>query len=569
MAPPRLGVIICSSFGREEICAHRSLRALAQALAQAGVPALRFDYPATGDSGGGDDAGAWCAAWVQSVHRTADALKQACGVQAVAIVGMRLGAALGAMAALERGDVAGLGAIAPVVKGRAFVRELTVLQSQWAAAQGQDAQPLPQLMQSGGTLMTLATRDAVSAIDLLTAPRPPAPKVLLIDRDDMPRNDKWRELLEQQGACVEHLALPGYAGMVDNPHRTVVPQAMVDAVVAWAVQLNDQQAAQPLQQAANADTGRDAAALAETAELVPGVSERAVQLPGTPLFGILSLPAQGQPQRAVLMLNAGSIRHTGAGRVSVLMARRWAVQGWAVLRMDVSGIGDSAPRPGAPDNEVYTLRAQDDIDSALAYLRNELGIRQCVGTSVCSGGYHLFKAAVRGAPLDGVVPVNPLVFFWKDGMELDAPMAAHAVASEAARYQKSMLDPAKWLKLIKGQADYRALVGVMSRRVLSKLTPIAREAARALRIPLADDLGAELLSLAKRGVALAFVFSAGDPGLELLRNQGGRPYEQLKAEGKIEITMIPGADHVFTDYGKRQALSDVLTAALDAIARRS
>src|ERR1019366_4291869 len=46
------GVVLCPPFGVDEICAHRSLRAWAGALVHAGYPALRFDFPGTGDSGG-------------------------------------------------------------------------------------------------------------------------------------------------------------------------------------------------------------------------------------------------------------------------------------------------------------------------------------------------------------------------------------------------------------------------------------------------------------------------------------------------------------------------------------
>src|SRR5665213_1803171 len=58
-----VGVVICSPFGWDELGAHRSLRALAGELAQAGHPALRFDLPGSGDSGGAprdpDRLGAW------------------------------------------------------------------------------------------------------------------------------------------------------------------------------------------------------------------------------------------------------------------------------------------------------------------------------------------------------------------------------------------------------------------------------------------------------------------------------------------------------------------------------
>src|SRR6202453_1448847 len=45
-----VGLVVCKPFGYEAICAHRSVRAFAEAAAALGVPTLRFDYAGTGDS---------------------------------------------------------------------------------------------------------------------------------------------------------------------------------------------------------------------------------------------------------------------------------------------------------------------------------------------------------------------------------------------------------------------------------------------------------------------------------------------------------------------------------------
>src|ERR1700730_6179538 len=45
-----IGGVICKPFGYEAICSHRSVRALAEAAAGMGIPALRFDYLGAGDS---------------------------------------------------------------------------------------------------------------------------------------------------------------------------------------------------------------------------------------------------------------------------------------------------------------------------------------------------------------------------------------------------------------------------------------------------------------------------------------------------------------------------------------
>ena len=47
-SPPRFGLVICKPFGREENCAHRSVRAFAKATTAIAIPSLVFDYSGHG-----------------------------------------------------------------------------------------------------------------------------------------------------------------------------------------------------------------------------------------------------------------------------------------------------------------------------------------------------------------------------------------------------------------------------------------------------------------------------------------------------------------------------------------
>ena len=84
----------------------------------------------------------------------------------------------------------------------------------------------------------------------------------------------------------------------------------------------------------------------------PPGSERVLVFGGRhPLFGIFTPanPALAGPGRpGIVLANAGCVSRVGPHRTYVKMARRWASLGFDVLRVDLSGIGDSPAAPGAP-----------------------------------------------------------------------------------------------------------------------------------------------------------------------------------------------------------------------------
>lgn len=118
-------VLLCNPFGEEASRAHRTFRVLATQLERAGYAALRFDYSGTGDSQG-ESADATVDAWLADIAAASERLAAVAGGARLAIVGLRLGATLAALAA-ERGLVRPRHLLLwdPVVDGAAYLRELT------------------------------------------------------------------------------------------------------------------------------------------------------------------------------------------------------------------------------------------------------------------------------------------------------------------------------------------------------------------------------------------------------------------------------------------------------------
>lgn len=551
-----LAMVLCGPFGREEISAHRSLLHLADMLAQRGVPTLRFDYPGSGDSSGDSLDPGQLRAWGDSLHCAIDEVRRLAGVPRVALAGLRVGALLATQAALARDDVAALVAVVPVVNGRTWIRELKALQ----AASASDAVGSEEgVFESGGFAMSAATRDALCQLDLRAPSRAPASDILILDRDDLPAHSAWADQLASLGARVERRELPGYAQLMLDPHRAEVPWSMWEAICAWI---------RPL--AVQAVPGASPGPVAmRNAASFSGIRESAqlVATEGGHLHAIETEPLETAASgHAIVLLNAGATRRIGPGRLYVELARRCALQGHRVIRVDLSGLGDSPAIAGCDENIVYSDSALREVRSVVEYLRTRSDVRRCSSIGLCAGAYHGFKAAVIGVPLDAVVVINPLTFFWHAGMPLDAPMPDHVVISEMARYMRDPFSTDRWLRLLKGGGDMRRVSTFLGKWLSSKVTAPARELARQLRIPLNDDLAGELALLAERNVKMQFAFAANEPGEQLLKAQGGRIVGRLQQSGTIEIRHLDTADHIFSRLAPRRDLVDALVKAFVSVA---
>jgi len=556
---PGFGLVICNPFGFEEICAHRSLRQLASSAAAAGIPSLRFDLAGCGNSAGDEFGPDRLGAWVRSVHDAIEHLRATTGVSRVCLLGMRLGASLAALAAAQRDDVCGLVAIAPVVRGRDFVRELRMLgDSTTAAAAPSAAADGP--IESAGFVLAAPTVAVLRALDLRSLTQAPAPRVLVVERDDLPGPRHWQDALARSGVAVRTEAWPGYAAIMSNPQDAKPPQRIIDGVLATLAEWQQAPAAAPRERADKPCGAWQTRWLAAP----PAIRESIVGIPvgGTELFGVLTAPVAdpARPRCGVLMLNSGSVHHIGPNRLWVTLARRWAARGITVLRIDLSGIGDSPAHAGAAENQVYSAAAARDIAAALAWLRRQ-GIAECRLLGLCSGAFHALRAAVAGAPIAAALMVNPLTYSWEDCARLGHGLNAHEILDLSKKYRRRAFTLATWRRLVRGELDLSLIAGVIRGRARDALREWAARGRRSIGLSAGRGLGADLATAAGHGVALHFVFCEGASGHALMRQQAGPEIDRMRTRSQLSIDVVADADHTFT----RLAARERLTARLDAL----
>jgi alpha-beta hydrolase superfamily lysophospholipase len=602
-------VVLCNPLGYEAICAYRTYCHLAEGLAAAGFPVLRFDYHGTGDSSGQDDDPDRVRAWLDSITAAGREVMARSRKSEVSFFGTRMGGTLAAMAAAELGGVSRLMLWAPCSSGRAYVREMRA--SQLIRRTGRSPESAAASLADGdveaaGFLLTRQTVEALSALEVTKIEAPLAHRLLVLARGDLPTEERLAAQLEAHGNRTTYRNVPGFSEMmVDQVHRSVVPGAVIAAAIAWMAdgepdgeleggtdrETDDEPPAAPGLAAGPAALGRTTDGGVTPPELLGSTPEgtwfreEPVVFGEAPrLFGILTEPRGGvgvhagagvgagtagdEPgvrapsvsgRPAVLMLNVGTNHRVGPNRLYVKMARTWAAMGYAVLRFDLAGIGDSRAAEGYAQSRLYSKDAIADVQAAMAFLERFRRIDRFVLVGLCSGAYVAFHTALADPRVVGEVLINTATFSWKPGDPID--VATQRVYKSSHFYRRALFDIDTWRRAARGQIDLR---GIASRlQVLAVAKVKARLATTAFgRPPGEEGLAAAFKKLSRRGTDSLLIYGEEDQGLDSLELELGPKAGKLRALPNFRVDVIPGPDHTFTQLWAQRRLIDAVTSHL-------
>src|SRR4029077_16670388 len=275
-----LAVVICPPLGHEYVNSHRPMRHLADRLAEAGVPVLRFDYEGTGDSSGRDEDSKRVAAWTYSVHRAIEELHELSGCRRIGLLGVRLGATLALVAATQT-EVACLVLWAPCVRGRAYAHEMKALHLTGAKS---NAATEEGHIEPGGYLMTNETQRDIECLDL-GGMFPKTQRALIVTRDDVGEDTRLRDTWLAAGIGAQQYAVPGLTEMFLPPHSAAIPDTAIATTVDWITA----EAAKPRTLIPSAATRREQP-ITDTDPSVK-IHESIIHCDGC-VFGILSEPVE-------------------------------------------------------------------------------------------------------------------------------------------------------------------------------------------------------------------------------------------------------------------------------------
>lgn len=549
-----VGVVLCSPWGFEELTMRKSWRLLAESIAAAGYPCLRFDYPGTGDSLGRATEVGSVDVWIESIKNAADFLRSKSGVRTFVFLGQSLGATLAVAAAQRRTDVDGLILVAPVMKGRSYVRELAATAALVSQRVGIAVEPGPdEALSVIGFALSPSMVDSLKGLALTACERTDA-AVVVFDSSDRKTGAEAFEHFRKIGARVQAETVAPFHLMISD--ATVVQPLPVSPEQVVAA-LRHNHPTQPF------SGGRPT--LLPPVLATDAFQEEPIRFgPDNALFGVLCRPTRPRADgSAVLLLNRGLNPHTGWRRVSVDHARALAAAGFANLRMDVAGLGESRDEPGRPANLIYSDLLLPDVRAATDVLAaTDPGGIALVG--VCSGAYMALLAARNDPRVTHVVAVNPQRLVWNPAESVE----------EVIRFGlRSMSDYMGDLRSGR-RAAMRKLI-TSRKRVIPALRFLAMRKVKAATARLPIGLRSALLpnsqaarvhaafdELAARGTLVSLVFSVGDPGLEELRQFFGANGRALRYPN-VGISLVPDADHNFTSTRTADKLLQLTTSALE------
>lgn len=599
MHPPRegarqsaMGVVVCNTLGNESLRLHGSLRHLAERLAGAGIAALRFDYRGTGDSYDAREklAGEQVSVWREDIRAAIRELRARAGVSRIGLFGVRLGATLALAAAAQEAEsepgvaVESLILWEPCLSGKDFIsesrRQHRVFESMFPQGftlnrRDVAGQPVATTgMEAMGFSMNGLTLEALGKLEPLAFATKSASRILLIGAAapgaglKAPRAAQaLLDRLDGTGARAEYRQCAGFQAIFRHLQKSDIAGSVHDLVLKW---LDGSSTASRDGVAGHREISAPAPRMISPGALEWPFLETPVFFgPDQELFGILTTPVapvdrDGLP--AVIIVNAGVGTRIGPHRLYVEMARRWASLGFAVLRADLAGSGDSRAPEGQSECDPYPPSALADIARAMDFLESRVGSRRFIVAGICSGADLAFRAAAENDRVACSLVINPRSFHAYNFPDLELHV-------RALRSRSQVRDREQWLKLVRMAVGDQG-PGVALRKCLAIGASVLHRLARKLGAALRNrgsrasasfsvrDIPRAFHDALARGTRILLFVSRGDPGVEYVDHYLGREMRALGRHPGFRRIDLDGTDHLFTLQYAREQVIERITAYL-------
>ncbi|WP_019280406.1 serine aminopeptidase domain-containing protein [Rhizobium grahamii] len=542
MRPSGLAVLLLNPWGIEEMCTRRFYRILAERLSGIGVASLRFDYSGTVNSLDETACERGLSVWQEQVATAAETLKGLSGARSLVFLGQGIGASLALLLADQAPKPDAVALLAPVLKGRAYLRELSLYSR--LIDDGLGIRPELRDNAAGsiaGLRMPRAVADDLRRLDLTQLEIDAKPNVFFADRPGLESDPTLRNQLEASGCRLRAMAFSGYDALVSNPLNQEIPDTVIGELIDWVESLPHYRSERMLPRTRP---------MPVASVRSRSIRETSVRFgPDARLYGILCEPIETFAGVTAVILTTAYDHAAGWGRSSVELARELAMAGVASLRFDSAGVGDSPPVSGRRKQVLYDEAQVGDVALARDFLDAHGTGGRAILIGRCSGAYVAFRSVLADPRWESCILVNPVAFRWR----------FRGLPKTLKSYLKNALDPESLRRLWAGDLDLGAVTRNISMRLVDRmagrlssvfapakpLTQLTRQVHRDFQV------------LADRQMPLAIVYTEGDEGQEMFRVNFGDAGEKLSAYPNVRLHLFPDADHNLTPLPSRERLIEL------------
>lgn len=534
--PPRAplrsrAVLLSDALASDRMNLHLGYRHLALRLSAAGYPAMRFDYPGTGDSSGSPRDPGWSDHWQESFSRALDTLLDSSGLDRAAVFGARFGGTLAAQLAVGRPEVDAMLLWGPFLSGREFLRSARAMHKLMGS---NPAGRRPDNTESGdeeflGYLLGRTARDRIEAARLLELGSAPCAQAQLIAWDEYSKEDVLASHLESLGVEVACERLEGLCSD-DSISSQAVPEQVIARAIEWLDERTPPLAAVP-DRALAGPSLQPRALVRRSAEVSGEIEERTIRFGADEgLFGILSGPPgalDGASATRLVLVNGGNNHRAGINRNYTEWARDAAQRGVVSLRFDVRGLGDSPPLRWPELNQLYRNDTREDVLAAIDAVSASTPEARIVVAGVCAGAYQALHAARIDPRVDALVLLDLLKW------DPNTPSSSSRGFVDRRRRQLT-----RWRNRLFARLGLSASLGRSS-------------------------LAVWLDELTRRGVEVIAVGCRDGGGYQPFVDALGEARTSLERSGRFWLYGLDDADHIFSPIWAQQEISRILMRHLD------
>lgn len=247
------------------------------------------------------------------------------------------------------------------------------------------------------------------------------------------------------------------------------------------------------------------------------------------LFGVYCASRiMDQDKPTIVMWNTGISTHCGPNRINVDLARAFAKLGFASLRFDLSGLGESHHRK---DGLAGQEKNNQDCLEALTYLRQEKGANRFILIGNCSGAIDAHFLAASQSDVIGLSMVDTYVY--------------PTTMFYFHYYRKRLFKLDRW---------HNYLQRKKTERLEGAPLDIFAES-----YPDQFEISKDLQKIVDRGCKINVIYTGGFEYQYTYHNQFYDMFSDVDFGNALSLQRYPNADHLFTIVEHRRDYLNELT----------